>query len=169
MGPYGPADPTGGTAGRVHVPPQEDIPSSSAWDGSAAPASLVAPPPSQTAVVAQPNAHTGATGYPADAPAIAVLLMLRVPPSFASKSELPVRKRARVEFVAFKWEVDVEMQAGEQTPPPPPHFIPLHGHHGVGGAVQGGGAARGAVRIPVARGGRGLESGDGGSGEARGG
>ena len=83
MGPHGAADPTGGTAGRVHFLPIEDIPSSSARDFSAAPAAPAAPPPSQTAVVAEPDAKTGTTGYPADAPAIAVLSMLRVQPPFA--------------------------------------------------------------------------------------
>ena len=102
-------------AGRVHSLPQEDIPSSSARDVSAA---YAAQPPSRTAVLAQLNAQTGATGYPADAPAIAVLSMLLVQPPFTSKSELPGRKRVRVEFMAATWEVDVETQAGEQTPPP---------------------------------------------------
>ena len=48
-----------------------------------------------------------------------ILSMLRVEPPFAWKLELLGRKRARVEFVAAMWEVDVEMQAREQTPPPP--------------------------------------------------
>ena len=115
-GPYGaaPPPPPDGTAGRVHFPPQEDIPSSSARDVSTA---RTAQPPSQTAFVAHPNAQTGATGYPADAPAIALPSMLCVQPPFHWKLELPGGKRGRVEFVAATWEVDVETQAGEQTPP----------------------------------------------------
>ena len=66
--------------------------------------------------MAQPSAQTGATGYPPNAPPFTVLSMLRVQPLFARRLELPGRKRARIEFVAAAWEVDVETQAGERTP-----------------------------------------------------
>ena len=91
--------------------------------------------------------------------------MLRVQPPFAWKLELPGRKRARVEFVDATWEVDAEMQAKEQTPPSAFHSPALSPSRR--GAAEGGGAARGAVRVPVAEGGGGggaLETGDGGSG-----
>ena len=168
MGPQGAADPPSGTAGRVHPPPPpEDIPSSSAWHVSAAPAARAALPPSEIAVVAQPDAKTGDTGYPADAPAIAVLPMLRVQPLFAWNLELPGQKRARVEFLAAMSELDIQTQAGEETPPLRISF------RGIvimaSGAVEGRGAARGAVCAPVAGGGGALENADGRSGEAGGG
>ena len=53
---------------------------------------------------------------PTPPPPLTVLSMLRVQPRFAWRLELPGRKRARIEFVAATWEVDVEMQAGERTP-----------------------------------------------------
>ena len=74
MGPVGVADPTCGTVGPFHFPPREDIPLGSARNVSAAQAASAALPPLHTAVVAEPNAQTGATGYPAEAPAIALLL-----------------------------------------------------------------------------------------------
>ena len=68
------------------------------------------------AVVAQPNAQTGATGYLPDAPSITLLSMLRVQPPFAWRLELPGRKQAGIEFVVATWKVDVETHAGERTP-----------------------------------------------------
>ena len=87
----------GGTASLVQFLPQEDMPWSTARDVSGAHAGQ---PPSWTAVVAQPNAQTGATGYPANAPAITVLFMLRLQPPFTWKLELLGRQRASREFAA---------------------------------------------------------------------
>ena len=115
MGHHGAAQPTGGTAGRVHFLPPQDIPSSSAGDVSAAPAASSI---SHSAVVAQPDAYAGATWYPADAPAVTVMSMLRVQAPFAWKLELPGRKMARLEFVAAMWEAHVETHARNHPPPP---------------------------------------------------
>ena len=66
-------------------------------------------------VVANPVAGTGAT---ADLPpTIGSLSMLRSEPPFAWKLDLPGRKRAREEFVATTWEVEVETQDGQREPP----------------------------------------------------
>ena len=57
-------------------------------------------------VVANPVAGTGAT---ADLPPIiSSLSMLQSQPPFGWKLDLPGRKRAREEFVATTWEVEVE-------------------------------------------------------------
>ena len=85
---------------------RKDVSSSSA--GYLPPASMDALPPSRTAVVAQPDAKRGATGYPAEALAIRILPMLRVQPPFACKLKLPGRTRAWVDFLASTWEVDME-------------------------------------------------------------
>ena len=67
-------------------------------------------------VVTQHDAHTGATGYPPDAPPpITVLSMLRVQPPFAWRLELPGWKQARIDL-AVTWEVHVETKAVERTP-----------------------------------------------------
>ena len=71
------------------------------------------------------------TRYPADAPAIAVLSMLRVPPPFAWKLDLVGRKRARVEFVAATWEVNVETQAWGEDPRPSVFYSPAPSLSGV--------------------------------------
>ena len=85
------------------------------------------PPPSHplgchtapsAAVVHEPTAGTGTTGYPANAPTIVTLLMLQQLLPFAWKLDLRGRKSARVGFVAATWQVDVETQGGEQTPHP---------------------------------------------------
>ena len=68
-------------------------------------------------VVANPVAGTGATAYPADLPPITSLSMLRSQPPFAWKLDLPGRKRAREEFMATTWEVEVETHDGPQEPP----------------------------------------------------
>ena len=68
-------------------------------------------------VVANPVAGTGATAYPANLLPITSLSMLRSQPPFASKLDLPGRKRAREEFVATTWEVEVETQDGPREPP----------------------------------------------------
>ena len=86
-----------------------------------APAAIPAAPPAPTTpnpvVVAKPVAGTGATAYPADLPPITSLSMLRAQPPFAWKLDLPGRKRAREEFVATTWEVEVETQDGPREPP----------------------------------------------------
>ena len=103
-----------------------NVPSS--WAGATpaatpadAPAAIPAAPPAPTApdpmVVADPVAGTGATAYPADLPPITSLSMLRSQPPFAWKLDLPGRKRAREEFVATTWEVEVETQDGPREPP----------------------------------------------------
>ena len=121
------AEPTAGTQSCVHCHHAEGVPSNGAWDFT--PASPNAPPPSQTVVVAQPDAKSRATGYPAPAPAITVLLKLFVRPPCAWKSELQGRKRARLEFVALTWVGNMETQDGDQIPPPNPlctfHFFTL--------------------------------------------
>ena len=78
-----------------------------------------------------------------------VLLMLLVQPPFTRKLEIPSRKSASVEFVASTWEMEVETQGGEQTPPPA-CFIPLCHHHGIMGVAEGGRAPLGILRVPVA-------------------
>ena len=91
-----------------------DVPSSSA---GAPPADIrpnvrAAPPPAPgpDVVVANPVTGTGATAYPSDLPPITTLSMLRTQPPFAWK-------RAREEFVATKWEMEVETQDGAREPP----------------------------------------------------
>ena len=66
------------------------------------------PAPGPDVVVANPVAGTGATAYPSDLPPITTLSMLRTQPPFAWKLDLPGRKRARKEFVATTWEIEVE-------------------------------------------------------------
>ena len=68
-------------------------------------------------VVANPVAGTGATAYPSELPPITTLSMLRTQPPFAWKLDLPGRKRAREEFVATRWEIEVETQEGAREPP----------------------------------------------------
>ena len=90
-----------------------NVPSSSAGatlvDARAAvPASPPAAPASDLVVVANPGAGTGATAYPADLPPIGSLSMVRSRPPFAWNLYLPRRKRAREEFVATTWEVEVK-------------------------------------------------------------
>ena len=63
-------------------------------------------------VVANPVAGTGATAYHADPSPITSLSMLRSQSPFAWNLDLPGRKRAREEFVATTWEVEVETQDG---------------------------------------------------------
>ena len=117
-------------AGHTHATAQSgtgrhvtlDEPSSSAGatpaDARAAvPAAPPAPPASDPVVVANPVAGTGATAYPANLPPISSLPMLRSQPPFAWKLHLPGRKRAREEFVATTWEVEVETQDGQREPP----------------------------------------------------
>ena len=107
-----------GTGGHVSF----DVPSSSA---SAPPAELrpavpaAAPrgPGPDPVVVANPVAGTVATAYPSDLPPIAALSMLRFQPPFAWKLDLRGRKRAREEFVATTWEIEVETQDGAREPP----------------------------------------------------
>ena len=106
-----------GTGGHVSF----DMPSSSA---GAPPADIrptvpAAPPvaPGPDVVVANPVAGTGATAYPSDLPPITTLSMLRTQPPFAWKLDLPGRKRAREEFVATAWDIEVETQDGAWEPP----------------------------------------------------
>ena len=78
------------------------------------------PPPApgpDPVVVANPVAGTGATAYPSDLPPITTLSMLRSQPPFAWKLDLPGLKRAREEFVATTWEIEVETQDGAREPP----------------------------------------------------
>ena len=106
-----------GTGGHVSL----DMPSSSAGAPPAdiRPAVPAAPPPAPgpDVVVANPVAGTGATAYPSDLPPITTLSMLRSQPPFAWKLDLPGRKRAREEFVATTWEIEVETQDGARGPP----------------------------------------------------
>ena len=84
------------------------------------PAVPAAPPPApgpDPVVVANPVAATGATAYLSDLPPIATLSMLRSQPPFSWKLDLPGRKRAREEFVATTWEIEVETQDGAREPP----------------------------------------------------
>ena len=90
-----------------------DVPSSSAgappadiWP--AVPATTPPAPGPDPVVVANPVAGTGATAYPSNLPPITTLSMLRTQPPFAWKLDLPGRKRAREEFVATTWEIEVE-------------------------------------------------------------
>ena len=62
-------------------------------------------------------AATGATAYPANLPPITSISMLRSQRPFAWKLDLPGRKRAREEFVATTWEVEVGTQDGPREPP----------------------------------------------------
>ena len=99
-----------------------DVPSSSAGAPRAniRPAVPAAPPLApgpDPVVIASPVAGTGATAYPSDLPPIATLSMLRSQPPFAWKLDLPGRKRAREEFVATTWEIEVQTQHGAQEPP----------------------------------------------------
>ena len=107
-----------GTGG--HVP--FDMPSSSAGAPPAdiRPAVPAPPPPApgpDPVVVANPVAGTGATAYPSDLPPITTLSMLRTQPPFAWKLDPPGRKRAREEFVATTWEIEVETQDGARELP----------------------------------------------------
>ena len=109
-----PALPGTGTATGDHV--SFDMPSSS--DG-APPADIqptvpTAPPPAPgpDVVVANLVAGTGATAYPSDLPTITTLSI-----PFGWKLDLPGRKRAREEFVATTWEIEVETQDGAREPP----------------------------------------------------
>ena len=111
-----PAQP--GTGGHVSF----DVPSSSAGAPPAdiRPAVSAAPPPApgpDPVVVANPVAGTGATAYPSDLPPITTLSMVRSQPPFAWKLDLPGRKRAREEFVATTWEIEVETHDGARVPP----------------------------------------------------
>ena len=84
------------------------------------PAVPVAPPRAlgpDPVVVAIPVARTTATAYPSDLPPITTLSMLRTQPPFAWKLDLPGRKRAKEEFVATTWEIEVETQDGAREPP----------------------------------------------------
>ena len=118
--------------------------------------------------VAQPNAQTGATGYPPNATPSTVLSMLRVQPPFAWRLQLLGRKRARIEFVAATWEVDVETQAGERTPAFRISFPCAVNMAGV--QLKDGEQLVGLYAYRLRGGGGGaLETGDGGSGEAGGG
>ena len=84
------------------------------------PAVPAAPPPApgpDPVVVANPVAGTGATAYPSDLPPITTLSMVRSQPPFGWKLDLPGRKRAREEFVATTWEIEVETQDGAREPP----------------------------------------------------
>ena len=106
-----------GTGGHVSF----DMPSSSAGGPPAdiRPTVPAPPPPAPgpDVVVANPVAGTGATAYPSDLPPITTLSMLRTQPPFAWKLDLPGRKRAREEFVATRWEIEVETQDGAREPP----------------------------------------------------
>ena len=108
-----------GTGAGDHV--SFDVRSSSA---GAPPADLrptvpAAPPPTpgSNVVVANPVAGTGATACPSDLAPITTLSMLRTQPPLAWKLDLPGRKRAREEFVATTWEIEVETQDGAREPP----------------------------------------------------
>ena len=93
------------------VPVRQEVPSSSARDSPhPPPPPRAALPHSKPAAVAQPDAKSGASGYTADTPAITFLSMLHVQPAFACKLKRLARKRARVEFVASTWEVDMQAQ-----------------------------------------------------------
>ena len=84
------------------------------------PAVPAAPPPAvgpDPVVVANPVAGSGATAYPSDLPPNTTLCMLRSQPPFAWKLDLPGRKRAREEFVATAWEIEVETHDGAPEPP----------------------------------------------------
>ena len=107
-----------GTGGHVTF----DMPSSSAGAPPAdiRPAVPAAPPPApgpDPVIVANPVAGTAATAYPLDLPHINTLSMLRTQLTFAWKLDLPGRKRAREEFVATTWEIEVETQDGARKPP----------------------------------------------------
>ena len=107
-----------GTGGHVSF----DVPPSSAGTPPAdirpaVPAPPRAAPGPDPMVVANPVARTGAMAYPSDLPPMTTLSMLRTQSPFAWKLDLPGRKRAREEFVASAWEIEVETQDGAREPP----------------------------------------------------
>ena len=139
-----------GTGGPVSF----DVPSSSAGAPPAdiRPAFPAAPPPTpgpDPVVVANPVAGTDATAYPSDLPSITTLSILRTQPPFAWKLDLPRRKRAREEFVATTWEIEVETHDGTRELPLKISFPcaitpqPL-------GRLEGGGEGYCPLRIPAA-------------------
>ena len=112
-GPHDSGHPTAGTQSRVHFHPAEEVPLSTAGDFPLA--SPDAPPPSRAAIVAQP--------MPSRVP---VGTRLTPPPSHSHRCCVcsprwevgsPGHKRAKVQFVASTWEVDVETQVGDHPPP----------------------------------------------------
>ena len=133
--------PAGGTDAPP-PPPQVTFEATPA-DAPAIPAALPAAtaPPAATipeVVVANPVAGTGATAYPADLPPIASLSMQRNQPPFAWKLDLPPRKRAREEFIASTWEVEVATQDGPREPPLKISFpCAIKYSHPVGGLKEG--------------------------------
>ena len=99
-----------------------DVPSSSAGAtpadaGTAIPAAPLAPPASDPVFVANPMAGTGATAHPADLPPSAPSPLCDPNLPFAWKLDVPGGKRAREEFVATTWDVEVETQDGQREPP----------------------------------------------------
>ena len=94
------------------------VPSSSAGaiPGDAFPQPPVHPPP-QTPWSSQTPWRGRGTRPTPPPPIISSLSMLRSQPPFAWKLDLPGRKRAREDFVATTWEVEVETQDGQREPP----------------------------------------------------
>ena len=114
------------------------------------PAAPPAPPAANPVVVANPVAGTGATAYPSDLPPMSSLSMLRSQPPFAWKLDLPGRKRAREEFMATTWEVEVETQDGQREPPLKMSFPLCHHVPEPKGRVEAGGDDYCPLHIPVA-------------------
>ena len=132
-----------------------DVPLSSAGAPPAdiRPAVPAAPPPApgpDPVVVANPVAGTGATAHPSDLPPITTLSMLRNQHPFAWKLDLPGRKRAREEFVATTWEIEVETQDGAREPPLKMSFPLRHHLCQPRGRLEGGGEGYCPLCIPAA-------------------
>ena len=128
-----------GTGGHVSF----DVPSSSAGapPEDIRPAVPAPPPPAPApdpVVVANPVAGTGVTAYPLDLPPITTLSMLRTQLPFAWKLDLPGRKRAREEFVATTWEIQVGTHDGAREPPLKISFPCAITHPNLGGGWKEG-------------------------------
>ena len=104
----------------------------------------------------KPRGGDGAHGLPCQPPPHPPPLHAAVPAPFTWKPNLPGRKRAREEFVATPWEVEVETRwpagAAPQNFLPPCHHVPQPQ-----GRVEGGGDDYCPLHIRVAW--RALENG----------